>query len=306
MKVTASPVQGVYAAALTPRRDGEATIDLAAALDLIDFLGRSGVDGIALLGSTGEFLHFDLEDRRHLIRFALKRSPVPVVVNASHSTIDGALNLAREAASDGAAGVLLLPPHFFRYGQQEIRAFYLQFAEDMEAETPILLYNVPEHAGAIQVDTAIELLSTGRFAGIKDSSGHLDDLLRLRAVRERVPFRLLVGNDRILAPAREAGADGAVSGVASAVPELVCGLDRAVRKGQVGPRQRLEARLQEFLAWVERFPTPVAIREAARARGIKTGPHAVPLGDTGQRHLEEFRKWFPGWWRSVEQEVRCI
>jgi len=306
MGPTASPVQGVYAAALTPRRDGEAAVDLAAALDLIDFLGRSGVDGIALLGSTGEFLHFDLGDRRHLIKFALKRSPVPVVVNASHSTIDGALNLAREAASDGAAGVLLLPPHFFRYSQQEIRAFYLQFAEDMEAETPILLYNVPEHAGAIHVDTAIELLSTGRFAGIKDSSGHLDDLLRLRAVRERVPFRLLVGNDRILAPAREAGADGAVSGVASAAPELVCGLDRAVRNGQVELRQRLEARLHEFLAWVDRFPTPVAIREGARARGIKTGPHAVPLGDTGQRHLEEFREWFPGWWRSVEQELGRI
>src|SRR5574341_1798569 len=106
MVIRSSPLQGIYIAAVTPRREDEAAIDLAAALDLIDFLGRSGANGIALLGSTGEFLHFDTEDRLHLIQFAIKRSRVPVLVNVSHSCLEGAITLAQGAADHGAAGLL--------------------------------------------------------------------------------------------------------------------------------------------------------------------------------------------------------
>src|ERR1700688_2560660 len=52
---------GIIAAAVSPRRSGEQSIDLSASLELLDFLFDGGVNGIALLGSTGEFVHFVLE-----------------------------------------------------------------------------------------------------------------------------------------------------------------------------------------------------------------------------------------------------
>ncbi len=60
-----------------------------ATLELVNFLCRTRANAIALLGSTGEFVHFALDDRRHMTDFAVKRSRVPLLVNVSHSTLDG-------------------------------------------------------------------------------------------------------------------------------------------------------------------------------------------------------------------------
>src|SRR5258708_8779162 len=103
------PLAGVLVAAVTPRRAQEHSIDLAATLEMIDFLGNSGVNGIALLGSTGEFVHFPLDDCRHMLNFAAPRSHGPLLVNVSHSTLDPAIELARSASGARVAGALLMP-----------------------------------------------------------------------------------------------------------------------------------------------------------------------------------------------------
>src|SRR5215472_11488306 len=97
-------IRGVFPAAITPRRATGVSIDISAALELMDFLQSHGVDGITLLGSTGEFIHFEPEDRARLASMAVKRCRVPVLVNASHSTLDGAVALAQQATDAGAAG----------------------------------------------------------------------------------------------------------------------------------------------------------------------------------------------------------
>src|SRR5258708_12494757 len=100
------PLGGVLVAAVTPRRAQEHSIDLAATLEMIDFLGDSGVNGIALLGSTGEFVHFALDDRRHMLNFAARRSHVPLLVNVSHSTLDGPIDLPPSAPHAVLAALL--------------------------------------------------------------------------------------------------------------------------------------------------------------------------------------------------------
>src|ERR1035438_3710462 len=79
--------------------------DIGATLELIDFLCAAGVQGIALLGSTGEFVNLNFDDRVRLVYLAVKRSRVPVLAGVSHSTLDGALALGREASAAGAAGL---------------------------------------------------------------------------------------------------------------------------------------------------------------------------------------------------------
>src|SRR5256885_4018134 len=112
---------GMYVAAITPFREVGYEADLGAALDLVDYLCSAGVNGIALLGSTGEFMHLTLEHRAHLFRMAVKRSRVPVMAGVTHSTLDGTVTLAEEAGRAGAAAVLVMPPYFFPYPQSEVR-----------------------------------------------------------------------------------------------------------------------------------------------------------------------------------------
>ena len=306
MKQTPQTVrfEGVIAAAVTPRRTQEYTIDLAATLELIDFLAERGVSAIALLGSTGEFIHFVLEDRARMLDFAVKRSRVPLMVNVSHSTLTGAIQLGQEAADSGAAALLLMPPYYFRYSQENIRAFYLRFAEELSRDIPVFLYNIPAFTSPLEPQTSIELLSTGAFAGIKDSSGDLAAFALLRDHKQSHPFTLLAGWDSIYAQVRADGADGMISGVASAIPELMVALDRAVVSGDQGLTHTLDGYLAEFLGWYSRFPTPVAIKEATRLRGIKAGAFAAPLGPEGDRALAEFGAWFRDWIEPVLQQSK--
>jgi 4-hydroxy-tetrahydrodipicolinate synthase len=296
-----SAICGVNVAAITPRRDGWEP-NLAAIFDLIDFLSNSGAGGIALMGSTGEFVHFNPEERLRLIALSVKRSRAPVIAGVGYSNLEGAVELGRGAADAGAAAVLLTPPYFFRYSQEDLQEFCCSFAREMNGSVPIFLYNVPLFTNGIACDTAIELLSTGLFAGIKDSSGDWDAFERLRAVRDALGFTLLIGNDAIFTRARLAGADGVVSGVGCAVPELMLALDRAISAGDAARTAQLERRLQEFLASIDALPVPVGIREAVALRGFKPGPPATPLGPESRRRLEEFRAWFKGWLPDVKKE----
>jgi len=287
---------GIIAAAVSPRRSREYSVDLAASLELIDFLYEAGVDGIALLGSTGEFVHFMLEDRARMLDFAVKRSRLPILVNVSHSTLDGAILLGEEAVGSGVAAVLLMPPYYFRYDQQTIRTFCLKFADAVAKEVPVYLYNIPVFTSGFAIETALDLLSTGAFAGIKDSSGDVDFIQKLIAPRR---FLVYNGDDRVFVQMRTAGADGAVTGLACALPELMVKLDKAVRDKDTARVQRLEKYVHEFLDWFDRFPCPIAIKEAVKLRKVRAGVHATPLSEEATRQLDAFGEWFKDWLPGV-------
>lgn len=282
-----SDVHGVYAAAITPRgKHGE--IDFGASFELIDFLCRGGVSGIALYSAVGEFAALNPDERSRLVYLAVKRSRVPVLVGVGSATLDGSVSLAREARDAGAAGLLLPPPHFFDYDQDDLREFYLQFARQLGDGTATFLSQLPPPASGLRIDTAIELLATGHFAGFADAGG-ADAVHRIQAACQGRPWRILASGDATFSEARCAGAHAAISSTACALPELMTALDRAPQD------PGLNARLREFLSWVDRFPQPVIVKTATTLRRLKTGPLSVPLSPEKQKKLEQFQAWFEPW-----------
>lgn len=280
---------------MTPRRQHETSIDLAATLELVDFLGQSGASAIALLGATGEFVHFAIDDRRHMTDFAAKRSRLPLLVNVSHSTLDGAVELAHEAASSGVQGVLLMPPYFFRYGQEAIYTFYMSFAGRMNGALPIYLHNIPAFTNEIEPGTARRLLDSGCFAGIEDSSGTWEYFESLRAESSGSGYSILMGDDRFFARALAAGAEGVISSAACAVPELAIAIRDAAKANDAARLAVLDARLQEFIDQIEKFPAPVGVKEALATRKINAGAPAVDLGGRESAQRDEFVAWFRTW-----------
>ncbi|MBY0503448.1 MAG: dihydrodipicolinate synthase family protein [Bryobacteraceae bacterium] len=280
-----APISGVWAAVVTPRRETGHEIDIAATLDILDFLNDSPVTGLSILGSTGEFVHFDYEQRVNLMRFALKRSQKPVLPNITHSSLDGTVGLAEQALDLGAAGLLAMPPYYFRYSPADVRRYYLELSDALEG-APLFLYNIPFFSTPLPIDLACELLATGRFAGIKDSSGDSAYYQRLLTLRATHAFSLIIGNDAVFGEARLAGADGVVSGVAGAWPELICAMERAAQARDTAAVARLDVLLQEVITWLDKFPVPVALKRAVSRRGLPEGNYAVPPGS-----FAEFDAW---------------
>ena len=284
-------IRGVYAAALTPRRLGSQDINLGIMWDVIDFLVDRKVHGIVLLGSTGEFVHFSPAERMRMIGLAPKRSRVPVLVNVSHSMMDGCVEMAQAAQASGAAGVLLMPPYFFRYDTDGLRTFYRRFAQEADLRIPTFLYNIPMFTNKVDVELTVELLASGVVQGVKDSSGVWEDLVRLTDFGKERPFTLMVGNDALYGNAKPLGAQGIISGIATAVPELLLAIDRG--------DHALQPHVEAILDWHFKLPTPVILKEAAAARGLKMGPHANPLSPEQERTLGQFKEWFGSWLPAV-------
>lgn len=293
---------GVYAALATPRRLNLMEADAAAMLDYLDMVVRAGVDGLVLFGSTGEFIHFDNEERMRVLALAIRRSRVPVLVNVSHSTLEGAVELAENAVGLGAAGLLLMPPYYYQYSNAQIKSFFENFAREAGDDTPRYLYNIPSCTNPISAELARELLASLLFAGIKDSGQDSVMFETLRALRADVAFRWLVGHEGAHQQARLSGADGVVSGVAAAVPELPVALDRAICSKRDQEAKRLNQRMAEFIEWVEKFPGTVAIKQCAAHRGWPLNHFAFPLGDETERELTAFRLWLDQWLPIVLSE----
>jgi 4-hydroxy-tetrahydrodipicolinate synthase len=290
-------VQGVYAAAITPRgTHGE--IDFGASFELIDFLSKGGVNGIALCGATGEFAALNHDERSRLVYLGVKRSRVPVLVGVGSATLDESVTLARDARDAGAAGLLLPPPHFFLYDQDDLREFYLQFAEQVGSGVAIFISKAPPAGSSLDAATAFDLLSTGHFAGIELRA---EALQKVQSNGGPGEWRLLSPDDSTFIAARCSGAHAAISPAACAAPELMSALDQALRANNRPRAEELQTRLLEFLAWVDQFPQPLILKVAAGLRGLKTGPPAVPVSPGKQAKLEEFRAWFPQWLPGVKK-----
>jgi 4-hydroxy-tetrahydrodipicolinate synthase len=297
---------GVYAAVATPRVRDSIEVDPAALFDYLDAIVRGGVDGIVLFGSTGEFVHFDVADRMRVAALAIKRCRAPLLVNVSHSSLAGALDLAESAMEAGAAGLLLMPPYFFRYSEEQIFSFYSEFVSVIDGRSKLYLYNIPQFTNPISAALATRLLSSGAFTGIKDSGGDWRMFEALQALHATLPFQLLIGSDGLYMRALPAGADGVVSGVAGAVPELMVSLDRALRANDPARAGRLNIRLGEFIGWVEKFPATLAIKRAACVRGWKLDHSSIPFDQDALAQITAFEQWFREWLPVVLSESASV
>jgi dihydrodipicolinate synthase/N-acetylneuraminate lyase len=294
-----SPIKGVYASLSTPRDGVSSNVDGEALAHSIKAVAATGVDGLLIFGTTGEFIHYDISERMRVLSLALKESPVPVAVNISHSSLAGATELAQHAIEARASAVLLMPPHFFHYSDDHIFAYYGSVAKAINGAVPVYIYNIPFFTSRLSKNLMKRLLATGAYAGIKESSGRKSFFRALRKLKTQVPFQNLAGNERIYAYSRANGADGIISGVAAGVPELIVALDRAIVVRDGTKVRLLNSHLQTLLKTLGRFPAPVASVQAAIARGWRKDAGALPFDERTKVALTEYRRWFDQWLPQV-------
>jgi len=277
------PLSGVQAAAITPRtKDGD--IDLGASFELLDHLCRAGVQGVVLFADAADCLAFTPAERSRLVYLAVKRSRVPILAGVGSPTLDLAVTLAREAAQAGADGLVISPPVAQCLEPDDIAEFYLCVAQHLGRGVPVYL-----RERGVPVETALRVLETGLFAGIAVDREDFSAFPHRDHSFERIAL-----TDARFAEARREGL-AVISAAACAVPELFVGLDAALAAGDSAKAGRLEGALKEFVEWVRGLPPGVVVKTATAARGLKTGPLALPLSPRRQKALEEFRQWFQGW-----------
>src|SRR5206468_3036396 len=132
----AGMLRGALAAALTPLREGGSVLDEAAIGPYLDFLAASGLDGLLVLGTTGEGILLTVAERRRVAEHYLEGS-LPVIVHAGAQTTADTVALAAHAAVSGAAGVAVIGPPYFQLDEAALLA---HLAEAARACAPLPFY----------------------------------------------------------------------------------------------------------------------------------------------------------------------
>ena len=290
---------GLVAAMATPVTASGA-VDFVMVDRLCDFLVSRGVTGVCLGGATAEYPRFETAERLDILRRVARRLPpeTTMLVAIGGASRQRTLDLGRAAFDHGCRAVLLPMPVFFRYQQGDLAAYAVDLAASLDG--PALLYDLPQFTTGLDTTTTIGLLeSHPRIVGLKDSSGRLERLQQLAAARGPRTWTLLAGDDRYGLAALQTGWDGAISGLAACCPELLLALHDAFRRGEVERARCCQTWVDELIVQLARLPTPWGVKVVLAARGLDTGPMALPPSVTRQAEMASIAAWFPAWFERT-------
>ena len=96
--------------------DAKRRLDKKGTRNMVRHLLKGGVDGIFLLGTTGEGPHLSYAVREELVKTVcgLVKGRVPVLVGITETDLDDAVAFAAKCKAYGAAAVVAAPPYYFK------------------------------------------------------------------------------------------------------------------------------------------------------------------------------------------------
>ncbi|HPU83745.1 MAG TPA: dihydrodipicolinate synthase family protein [Candidatus Latescibacteria bacterium] len=264
----------------------------------VEWLVQKGVSGLYPNGSTGEFTRFSPEERREIIRIVASQvnGRVPVLAGAAEATVRDTLAACAAYAEMGCTAAAICAPYYFKLSQDSVGEYFAELARHTELD--IVLYNIPQFANEISLDTIERLADFPRIVGIKDSSRDFPRFLNLiNRMRPRRPdFSILIGTEEIILPALLMGGDGGTIATSGIVPEVVMKLYALAESGQIDEARRIQFKLLELIN-VMLFGAgfPEGFRAAASLRGFVMGQSRQPLSPKEKCDLN-----------AVRQTLHCI
>lgn len=204
---------------------------------------RGGANSVGLLGSTGTYMFLDRDQRRRAVAIAVETlTATPVIVGVGALRTDQARALAKDAAAEGAAGLLLAPVSYTPLTEEEVFRHFAAVAE--ATDTPICIYNNPGTTNFTFRPALVARLADAipSVAAIKLPLPKGDIAADLKAYREAAPH-LAIGysgdwgcKDGLLA-----GADAWFSVLAGLFTDRAAALTAAALQGDRAEADRLDA-----------------------------------------------------------------
>ncbi len=257
-------LHGAIAAALTPLVGNGTSPDEEAVGPYVDFLASHGVDGLLALGTTGEGVLFDLDERRRIAELFIDagRDRLQVAVHCGAQTTADTVALAEHAAMYGANAVAVIAPPYFALDADELRAHFEEAARAC-SPTPFYVYEFAARSGY-----AVPL---GVLAALREEASNFVGLKVSDTPWERFEPYLIEGLDIFVGPealipqAFAKGATGAVSGLAGSFPDAVAALVR-------DPTPEAGERVGALRASLQALPFHAASKTVLALRGVPVRP----------------------------------
>jgi 4-hydroxy-tetrahydrodipicolinate synthase len=262
--------QGIFSAQWIPT-DASGRIERATLASHLEFEKRAGISGVLALGSTGEFPHFTVDERKQVLATVAElAAPLTVYANITDIRPKAAVELGRFAKTVGVKAVAVMPPVFYPVSQADMLAYFLHVAEGVDL--PVMLYNFPELTGKrIDLATVAAFADRAPMVAIKQSGGEFAYHQQLITLGREKGFAVMSGSDTRLPEVFKLGAAGCIGGLVNIVPDLMVTLDRICRQGLPGDSTSAATTMVELGRIIDQLAFPVNVAAGMEARGLKPG-----------------------------------
>jgi len=264
-------IPGVLAPVLTPF-DADLQPDTDLFVRMCRWLVGQGV-GLAMFGTNSEGNSLSADERRRLLD-AVVNAGIPaekMLPGTGSCSLAEAVALTRTAVSHGCAGVLVLPPFYYKGVSDEgLFAFFSELVERVgDARLRIYLYHIPPVAQVgISEDLIARLLKRypQAIAGIKDTGGDWTYTERIIDNFAVQGFAVYAGTETILLKTLRQGGHGCISATANVNPAQIAALHSEWQSADADRRQQS---LNGLRAIFQAYPLIAAMKAAlADATGL--------------------------------------
>lgn len=276
--------KGSAVALVTPFNESGVNFDKLK--ELLEWHIENKTDAIVICGTTGEASTMTEKERKETIKFTVEvvNKRIPVIAGTGSNNTAAAIEMSKFAESVGVDGLLVINPYYNKTSQKGLIAHFKAINDAVK--TPIILYNVPGRTGMnIPVSIVVELSKLSNIVAIKEASGDISQILKIKALCGD-NLDIYSGNDDQIVPILSVGGIGVISVLANVLPKETHDICKLFEEGKV--KEALQLQLDTLSLTNNLFieTNPIPVKTALNLMGKEVGPLRLPLVDMEENHLE--------------------
>ena len=211
-----SKIKGIYAAGMSVL-NADLSLNIEKTILHSERIIEQGCHGVAIFGSTGQAQLISIAEKIELLnKLTLSKYKKNFVIGTGLNSLIETINLMKIASTLNFKRFLIMPPAYYKYGDQEVIEFYTKLVE-ANSEAEIIIYNFEKLCGyKFSLSCVKELVRRfpDQIIGVKDSSYNLYESLKLEN------FSILPGSELKLLKGLELGCTGIITATCNVTAEL--------------------------------------------------------------------------------------
>jgi 4-hydroxy-tetrahydrodipicolinate synthase len=247
---------------------------------LIRFQVAAGVQGIVILGTTGEAPTLTPGEKEKIITIARKETfgKVHLMVGTGAYSTAATIENTLLAQSLGADSVLIVAPYYNKPTQEGLFQHYKAIAD--AADIPMMVYNIQGRTAVnIQTETLLRIAGLPGICGVKEASGNIQQIGEvIEKIGRTFPnFSVMCGDDALTFPSMVLGGDGIISVLSNLIPHQMCTLTQSILNSEYEQARDLHYALMPLFRAIFIETNPIPIKAAMQGSGIDAGSCRLPL-----------------------------
>ena len=241
-----SKIKGIYAASMSVLND-DLTLDIEKTIKHAEMIIDNGCHGVAIFGSTGQAQLISISEKINLLNhLAVSKYKDKYIIGTGLNSLGETINFMRVASSLKFKNFLIMPPAYYKYGDEEVINFYSKIVEAIP-ESKIILYNFEKLCGyKFSIECVLELVKRfpSQIIGVKDSSYNLFENLKID------DFSVMPGSELKLFKGLQLGCSGIITATCNVTSELA---RKVYDDFQVGNEQSVNQKMCDVRNTFEKY-----------------------------------------------------